>query len=92
MKAGETKVVLDGSRMTDRESLWDYVKEVLFLPDYFGRNLDALYDVLTEHRAPLTVKLINREQMEAALGRYGRSLVETLAEVGEANGYLDIQI
>ncbi len=91
MRTGETKVILDGDRMTSREALWDYLKEELPLPDYFGRNLDALYDVLTEYRKPLSIKLINREQMEAALGRYGESLLETFVEAAEENGYLDIQ-
>ncbi|MBQ4563486.1 MAG: barstar family protein [Lachnospiraceae bacterium] len=92
MRTDCVNVILDGCRMTSREALWDYLNEVLSLPDYFGRNLDALFDVLTEHRAPLTIKLINREQMETALGAYGESLLETISEAAEENGYLDIQI
>lgn len=92
MRPENMEVILDGSRMTGREALWDYLKEALLLPVYCGRNLDALYDVLTEHRRPLVIKLINREQMETALGRYGESLLETMVEAAEENGYLDIQL
>ena len=29
-----------------RETAHTYLKEILHLPDYYGRNLDALYDCL----------------------------------------------
>ena len=38
MSAGAVMVILDGSRMTDREALWDYLKKTLPLHDYFGRG------------------------------------------------------
>lgn len=41
------QIVLDASRM-GREELHDYLQEMLPLPAYYGRNLDALYDCLTE--------------------------------------------
>ncbi len=85
------EVILDGGRMTNREALWDYLKEMLPVHDYFGRNLDALFDELTEYRKPLTVKLINKEQMTTALGSYGESLLEVFADAADENGYLDIQ-
>ena len=31
-----------------RETAHTYLKEILHLPDYYGRNLDALYDCLCE--------------------------------------------
>lgn len=92
MRTENRSVILDGARMTSRELLWNHVKETIDLPDYAGRNLDALFDVLTEHRKPLTIKLIHREQMETALGGYSESFLETLTEAAEENGYLDIQI
>lgn len=36
------------------EEGYEYLKEVFMLPDYFGNNLDALYDSLTD-RNSLTV-------------------------------------
>ena len=92
MRTENRSVMLDGAQMTNRELLWDHVKETIGLPDYAGRNLDALFDVLTEYRRPLTIKLIHREQMETALGGYGERFLETLIEAAEENGYLDIQI
>jgi len=39
-------VELDGRLMHDRLSAHEYLKVQLALPDYYGRNLDALYDLL----------------------------------------------
>ena len=37
---------LDGNLIKERGH--DYLMEALSLPDYYGKNLDALYDCLTE--------------------------------------------
>ena len=41
-------VALDAAKLSDRESMAAYMKEALELPDYFGGNLDALADLLSE--------------------------------------------
>jgi len=41
------KVIVDCRRLTDREGAHDYLAEIFHFPDYYGRNLDALYDLLT---------------------------------------------
>ena len=41
-------VALDAEKIRDRESMAAYMKEQLELPDYFGGNLDALADLLSE--------------------------------------------
>ena len=40
--------VVDGSRTVDKASTLDAIAEALSFPDYFGKNLDALYDCLTD--------------------------------------------
>ena len=41
-------VKLDGRKMDSRNAAWNYLRESLELPDYFGNNLDALADCLGE--------------------------------------------
>ena len=43
-----THYELDLNGITDRDELYDYLEDELPLPEHFGRNLDAFYDVLTE--------------------------------------------
>ena len=42
------KVIADLRQCPDREALHDVLSEAFAFPDYYGRNLDALYDLLTE--------------------------------------------
>ena len=42
------KIVLDGSILADEEKVHRYLKEKFSFSEYYGGNLDALYDCLTE--------------------------------------------
>lgn len=42
------QITLDGSILADAALLHDYLKEQLQFPEYYGKNLDALYDCLTD--------------------------------------------
>jgi ribonuclease inhibitor len=41
------RYVLDGQAIQSLDSFYKEIEKVFPLPDYFGRNLDALADVLT---------------------------------------------
>lgn len=53
------RITLDGKKI--RKDEHDYLKEELDFPDYYGRNLDALYDCLTEIGIETEIELINSE-------------------------------
>ena len=42
------KITLDAQYLLEKEIAHEYLKEKLELPYYYGKNLDALYDCLTE--------------------------------------------
>lgn len=42
------KIYLDRARLKEKEEAHAYLKEKLHLPEYYGNNLDALYDSLTD--------------------------------------------
>ena len=44
-------IIIDGAAMTTRDAAHSHLALRLGLPDYYGRNLDALYDCLTERTA-----------------------------------------
>lgn len=41
-------VILDGNILGDVAKVHDYLKEMLGFPKYYGNNLDALHDCLTD--------------------------------------------
>lgn len=42
------QITLDGNILADAVKVHDYIKEMLGFPEYYGKNLDALYDCLTD--------------------------------------------
>ena len=78
------QVIIDGRNITDKQTLHAYLKEQCKFPDYYGNNLDALYDVLTERSEPLDIKVEYAEELKEILCGYGEAFLETLLDA-EAN-------
>ena len=74
------KYVLDGKKMVSREETHKYLKETFGFPEYYGENLDALHDCLTE-MDDLEVEILNADDMLEALGDYGKKLFKLLMTV-----------
>lgn len=71
---------IDCRRMTDRSAAHAYLKEVLALPDYYGHNLDALYDCLTDIGEPTVLSLTAPESLARSMGEYGPALLDTIRD------------
>ena len=78
-------VELNGLEMTDRQRTHDYIAEQLQFPDYYGKNLDALYDLLTERKESLEVRFFHSQEMKEQLGAYGSALLQTMQEAENDN-------
>ena len=65
----KSQVILDGSKISTVEEFHNQVAKVLDLPEYYGKNLDALWDCLTGH-IDTDIKLTwrNHKESAAALG------------------------
>lgn len=68
------KIILDGTLMTSKTAAHKYIKEQLCFPDYYGENLDALWDLLSTMKREISIYLINEAEMIENLGEYGRLL------------------
>lgn len=83
-------VELDGALLDSRDALHDRLQQALELPAYYGRNLDALFDLLTERGEPTELVLRNRAVLEKHLGAYGKALLKTLEQAAAANPKLTL--
>lgn len=70
------KYKLDGCRFTDKESAHRYIAETLKFPDYYGNNLDALADCLSEMKKNSRITITNSDCIIAALGDYGNKMLD----------------
>lgn len=71
---------LDGKLI--REKGHDYLIEALNLPDYYGKNLDALYDCLTEMECE--IELINASCVD-------KDIIDTFKDAAGENEFLKFE-
>ena len=86
------RVILNGKRMISKEKTHAYLKRKLDLPDYYGKNLDALWDVLTTIHEPLVIHVIHGDVMLVKMGDYGRRLLDTLEEAAKESRHVTIVV
>ncbi|NTU16315.1 barstar family protein [Bacillus subtilis] len=78
------KIIIDGRDIENIEVLHDVLKDKVDFPNYYGRNLDALWDCLTGWvDLPLTLVLKNFEFSNTFLGSYADDVLEVLLEAQE---------
>lgn len=76
---------LDGKEIMDRGMLHDVLAVSLGFPDWYGRNLDALYDCLTDLQEDTEIQLLHESIMEEHLGEYARSLAKVIHMAAKCN-------
>lgn len=79
------KAVLDCAELSaSRERAHDHLENELGLPDYYGRNLDALYDCLSSEVGELEIALKKAELLEES--RYAKKIAETICQAASVTG------
>lgn len=85
------RCILDGEIIKTREQLHDMLQRELELPEWYGRNLDALYDCLTEGWTEiLQIEIRNREALTEHLGRYAGALEQVIRDAARENGRVEL--
>ena len=72
------ELLLDAETLYTREQLHDVLTKVCGFPADYGRNLDALYDLLTAYPAA-RLTLRHPEMLVVHLGNYGALCLRGLA-------------
>ena len=78
------RATINGKRVTDRESLHELLRQKLNLPDDCGRNLDAVYDVLTTPGKDRIIILKHEDLLCERLGDYADRLLRMLDDAAES--------
>ena len=72
------RIEMDGACLTRRGQAMEYLDGRLELPDWWGRNLDALHDCLTGLDRPVRLVLRGRADLEST--PFGRVLLRVLRD------------
>ena len=78
------------STVNDRASLHAKLKACLGLPDWYGANLDALYDCLTD-LGPCVISLAGLRWLEP-LGAHGKKLLQVFRDAEADSGNLTVVV
>lgn len=80
--------LIDGAVIESRGDLHDALARQLSLPEWYGRNLDALYDCLTDVSEDTELVLRHGEELFAHLGVYADVLQTMLRDACDENPHL----
>jgi ribonuclease inhibitor len=87
------EVLIDGKKILTVEQLHHALKESLQLPEYYGENLNALWDCLTAWvEFPLKIRWENFEKSREFLGDFADDLLELFQEAEEELDGFTIEI
>ena len=81
------KVLLDFNLTHTPEQVQEYLALELDFPDYYGRNLDALYDMLTEISEDTCIGIFEPEE-EREIDRYIHKVKRVMWDAEEENPHL----
>ena len=82
-----------GARCSSQQELHGYLKKKLGLPDYYGENLSALADCLSELCEPTHITIcLNEDDLEPGMQAYMIRFVQTCAREAFVNENLTLSI
>lgn len=83
------KVIIDCENLLDREQAHEYLEQMLDFPQHYGKNLDALYDCLTE-LSDCTIVLLGEEALSQ--DSYGARVRKVMGTAAQENPRLKLEI
>lgn len=83
-------VLLEGAVLKSKEALHETLACALHLPPWYGGNLDALFDCLTDLSQETTLHLHHPEVLEQNLGPYVQRLIQMLQQAQRESKYFQL--
>ena len=80
--------LLDGKDMTSRDEAYRVIAAEMAFPEYFGNNLDALYDCLSARSTDNAVLFVNTAILEENLGEYAGKILDCFRDAAAECGFI----
>ena len=78
-------IILNGAKLETKEAMHDYLAKMLHLPEYYGRNLDALHDCLTDIGEETELILLNWDAFD-----HTKRVMNVIVDAARENSNLKI--
>ncbi len=86
------RVTINGNEVTIISEIHDILSEALSFPEWYGRNLDALHDCLTDISEDTEIYISAYSRLEESMGRTAKTLRRVIAEASEENPHIKLTI
>ena len=83
-------VTIDCEKLLHKKEAHLYLAQMLNFPDYYGKNLDALFDCLTE-MGECTIAL-KGESVLHQIDNYGTKVLKVFEEAAQTNPKLKLEV
>ena len=81
-------IYLEGSLLNRRDEAMERLGRALCLPEWWGRNLDALHDCLTDLGRPVRLELYGQDELKSTA--FGRRLLRVLQDSAAQSIWLEL--
>ena len=78
-------VIIDGRRCKSKEQAHEYIARKLQMPSYYGKNLDALYDILTSFDERIHLRIRYFSKVETRPNDYRSKLLKVFDDAAKEN-------
>ena len=85
-------VVIRGEEFDSMADVHDYLAENLDFPSYYGKNLSALYDVLTETDLETRIEIDFEDMQDEDMIRSLQRMVEVISDATADNDRLELVV
>jgi len=73
-------IIIDAARFVTKAAAHEYIAKALDFPPYYGKNLDALADLLSELARDMAVVMPNADIAREYIGDYTDMIADTFEE------------
>lgn len=85
-------ILLDFKKFHHKETFHPYMKKKVQLPEYYGNNLDAMWDAMSYLKEDLRLCIYNWEDHdEADTETYSKAVIAALRELSEHNSHIRLE-